>query len=283
VLVLLPIAVVELVAPLIGAGEALARVEAAASRVRALLHRPDPVSEPERPAAPSGRADLTLHDVAVGWPDGPLQVRGVELRVAEGERVVVTGPSGSGKSTLAAALVRFLDPEHGTYAVGGVPAGDLGGDAVRRSVTWCEQDPWFADSTLADNLRIADPAATDEDLWAALDAVHLGPWARHLPRGLDTRLARDAATLSGGERQRLALARALVGGRRAVVFDEPTAHLDPPTAAAVGRDLLAATAERAVVLITHDPELAGTGPLFELVPDADGPARWRGPGHLPGR
>ncbi len=274
VLVLLPIAVIELVSPLIGAGEALARVEASAGRVRSLLHRPDPVAEPDRPAPPPPRADLDLRGVAVGWPDGPLQVEGLQLAVAEADRAVVTGPSGSGKSTLAAALVAFLSPAEGTYRVGGVPAPDLGGDATRRLVTWCQQDPWFADTTLADNLRIADPAATDEDLWAALDVVHLDAWARRLPHGLNTRLARDAETLSGGERQRLALARALLGGQRAVVFDEPTAHLDAPTAAAVGRDLLAATADRAVVLITHDPALTAAGPVYRLTPRAGGPARW---------
>ena len=125
--------------------------------------------------------------------------------------------------------------------MGGTDTALLGGEEVRRLVTWCQQDPWFADSTLADNLRIASATATESDLWDALRTVHLDAWAERLPEGLATRLDRDAAAMSGGERQRLALARALVGGHGAIVLDEPTAHLDGTTATAVLTDLLAAT------------------------------------------
>ncbi|MEZ5140073.1 MAG: ATP-binding cassette domain-containing protein [Acidimicrobiales bacterium] len=276
VLVLLPLAVAELVAPLAAAGEALARVEASASRVLALLRRPDPVPDPTTPAPDPATADLELHDVAVAWPGAAPAVTAVALHVAEGERVAIVGPSGSGKSTIAAALVAFLAPVQGTYRVGGVDARALGGDGVRRQVTWCQQDPWFADSTLADNLRIADPAANDDALRDALRVAHLDAWLARLPDGLETRLARDASAMSGGERQRLALARALLGGQRAIVLDEPTAHLDEATAAVVLRDLLAATATRAVVVIAHDAA-AGVGERrYELVPgEPDEPARWR--------
>ncbi len=82
--------------------------------------------------------------------------------------------------------------------------------------------------------------------------VHLDRWADALPDGLDTRLERDASAMSGGERQRLALARVLLGGHRAIVLDEPTAHLDADTAAVVLRDLLAASSDKAVVVIAHD-------------------------------
>ncbi len=278
VLVLLPLVVVDLVGPLAAAGEALARVEASASRVLALLRRPDPVPEPASPAPLPAGADLALDGVAVGWPGGPLQVDGIDLRVSEGGRAVITGPSGSGKSTIAALLVGFLPPARGRYRVGGTAADELGGDAVRRRVTWCQQDPWFADSTLADNLRIAAPDAGDDELHAALDVAHLGDWARGLPDGLETRLARDAATLSGGERQRLALARALLGGQRAVVLDEPTSHLDAANARVVMRDLLAATADRAVVVIAHGDAAEALGPVHHLDPTDDGPSRWRPPG-----
>ena len=276
VLVLLPLAVAELVAPLAAAGEALARVEASASRVLALLRRPDPVPEPTTPAPDPATGDLDLHEVAVAWPGAVPAVAAVELQVAPGERVAVVGPSGSGKSTIAAALVAFLAPVEGTYRVGGVDARALGGDGVRRQVTWCQQDPWFADSTLADNLRIADPTADDDALRDALRVAHLDAWLARLPDGLETRLARDASAMSGGERQRLALARALLGGQRAIVLDEPTAHLDEATAAAVLHDLLAATANRAVVLIAHDAAAEAGERRYELVPGQPGePARWR--------
>ncbi|MFN8018054.1 MAG: ATP-binding cassette domain-containing protein [Acidimicrobiales bacterium] len=273
---LLPLAVVELVAPLASAGEALARVEASASRVLALLRRPDPVPEPASPAPLPAHADLALAGATVGWPGAGPQVTDVDLVVREGERVAVRGPSGSGKSTVAALLVGFLAPSAGTYAVGGTDAAALGGDGVRRRVTWCQQDPWFAESTLADNLRIADPTATDQDLVAALRVAQLGRWFDRLPDGLATRLARDASAMSGGERQRLAVARALLGGQGAVVLDEPTAHLDEATATALMADLLEATADRAVVVIAHGDAAVGLDRSYELQPTGDGPSTWHG-------
>ncbi|MGN6693051.1 MAG: thiol reductant ABC exporter subunit CydC, partial [Aquihabitans sp.] len=255
VLVLLPLAVLELLVPLSGAGTVVARVQASAVRVLALLQRPDPVVEPDQPAPLPAAADLALDHVAVGWPGQAPQVTGIDLAVAPGQRTLVAGPSGSGKSTLAATLVSFLAPASGRYAIGGTSAGDLGGESVRQAVTWCQQDPWFADTTGADNLRVARPSASDDELRAALGVVHLAAWLDRLPDGLDTRLERDATAMSGGERQRLALARALLGGHRAVVLDEPTAHLDGPTATGVLRDLLAATEDKAVVLIGHDADL----------------------------
>jgi ATP-binding cassette subfamily C protein CydCD len=274
VLVLLPLAVVELVAPLAPAGEALARVEASATRVLALLRRPDPVIEPEQPAPAPAGADLAFDDVAVGWPGGQVQVTGVDLAVAEGERVVITGPSGSGKSTLAALAVAFLAPRSGRYEVGGTDAAQLGGDRVRQHVSWCQQDPWFADSTVADNLRVARPEATDAELWAALESAHLDTWVRSLPDGLETRLERDASAMSGGQRQRLALARALLGGQRALVLDEPTSHLDERTAEAVLTDLLHATRDRAVVVIAHGALAPESTATWELRTHGTGPSTW---------
>ena len=274
VLVLLPLAVLEMLGPLAVCGEVLARVEASAARVVGLLRRPDPVTEPAHPRGVPDGAGLDLDAISVGWPDATAVATGITLQVTEGERVLVTGPSGSGKSTLAATLVRFLEPRAGTVRVGGVDVADLGGDGVRQSVTWCQQDPWFADTTLGDNLRIARPDAADDELWAALETVHLDEWARALPEGLATRLERDASAMSGGERQRLALARALLGAQRAVVLDEPTAHLDQATARAVLDDLLAAAADRAVIVMGHDESTSRITPAHHLLTRAGSPAVW---------
>ena len=279
VVVLLPLAVMELLVPLSGAGTVLARVQASAVRVLALLQRPDPVVEPTHPVPAPEDGGIELDQVAVGWPGRAPHVSGIDLALAPGERVRVAGPSGSGKSTIAATLVAFLAPSTGTYRIGGTPSTDLGGEHVRQVVTWCQQDPWFADTTVADNLRIARPAATDDDLREALGVVHLTDWLAGLPGGLDERLERDASNISGGERQRLALARALLGGHRAVVLDEPTAHLDGPTATHVLHDLLVATRDKAVVLIAHDADgdAANEGAAMrrvELRPTVDGRSTW---------
>jgi thiol reductant ABC exporter CydC subunit len=279
VLVLLPLAVLELLVPLSAAGTVLARVQASAVRVLALLRRPDPVVEPDHPLPVPDAGDLALAHAAVGWPGRPAQVSGIDLVLAPGERAHIVGPSGSGKSTIAATLVAFLSPVDGRYRVGGVASDELGGDHVRQVVTWCQQEPWFADTTVAENLRIARPAATDEELRDALAVAHLASWLDGLPDGLDARLERDASTISGGERQRLALARALLGDRAAIVLDEPTAHLDGPTGAGVLHDLLAATRDRAAIMIGHHQgpgvdDGRADGATYVLVPAPGGGAHW---------
>jgi ATP-binding cassette subfamily C protein CydCD len=166
----------------------------------------------------------------------------------------VTGPSGSGKTTLAMVLLRFLDPAAGTVTLAGEDITALDGDQVRSVVGLCAQDAHIFDSTLRENLRLALPegsAATDAELAAALKKARLHDWVSGLPGGLDTGVGEHGARLSGGQRQRLALARVLLADFPVVILDEPAEHLDEPTADALTRDLLAATAGRTVLLITH--------------------------------
>jgi ATP-binding cassette subfamily C protein CydCD len=264
VLVLWPLAVLEVVSPLATTGDSGATALASADRVVELLARPDPDPEPDQVlAAPprTGRGgQVTWQRVSLSWPGDATPnmparrvLDDVDLALSPGEQVVLQGPSGSGKSTFAAALVRFVPPVAGEYLLDGADTTQLGGDEVRRRVTWCEQEPWFADTSLGANLRIAAPEATDDDLRHALERVQLARWFDRLPGGWATPLGRNAVTMSGGERQRLALARVLLAGHEVVVLDEPTAHLDRATADAVVEELVAAVAGRTLLVITHEP------------------------------
>ena len=261
VVVLTPIAVHELVAGLAPAAQQLPRLRVAAARVADVLDRRDPVTEPARPAAlPAGPYGLRIRGLRARYrADGPDILGGVDLDLRAGERAVVTGPSGAGKSTLAAVLLRFLDPSGGTIELvgsdGSVELTHLAGDDVRRIVGLCAQDVHVFDSTIAENVRLGRPAATDEELWAALRAARLADWAESLPDGLETLVGEHGARLSGGQRQRLGLARALLADWPVIIFDEPTEHLDEPTAAQLTVDLLVAATGRAAIFITHRPEL----------------------------
>ena len=264
VLVLLPFALLELFGPLVAAAESLAPVGACASRLRALLDTPEGIDEPTDPASPPSTTDVELADVSLTWPGDDVAVlEGVALQLAAGEHLVLRGVSGSGKSTIAAALVRFLAPSSGTYSLGGIDTGTLGGAQVRRLVTWCTQDPWLADTTLRENLKLAAPDASDTELWDALERVRLAEWGAALPEGLGERLGRNAVAASGGQRQRLALARVALAGHRVVVLDEPTAHLDRETADQVLPDLLASLDGKSIVLISHDSSISLDGREFE--------------------
>jgi ABC-type transport system involved in cytochrome bd biosynthesis fused ATPase/permease subunit len=184
--------------------------------------------------------------------DRPAAVDGVDLDLAPGRRVAVVGASGAGKTTLAAVLLRFVEADGGTYELGGADVRRLAGDDVRRVVGLCAQDAHVFDSTVRENLRLARPEADDAALRAALAGARLLAWVDGLPAGMDTFVGERGALMSAGQRQRLALARALLAGFPVLVLDEPAANLDPRTADALTRDLLAAGAGRpATLLITH--------------------------------
>ncbi|MET7400988.1 ATP-binding cassette domain-containing protein [Dactylosporangium sp. NPDC005572] len=194
---------------------------------------------------------LRMEDVDAGWPGGPVVLRGVSLELPAGRRVALVGPSGAGKSTIAALLVRWLDPRAGRITLDGTDLRELCGDDVRRVVGCLDDSAYLFDTTIEANLRVARPEATAAELDVALERARLLDWTRTLPAGLATPVGEHGLALSGGQRRRLALARLLLADFPIVVLDEPTEHLDEPTAAALTGDLLAATHGRTVLLITH--------------------------------
>lgn len=283
VVALTPIAIHEVVAPLVPAARQLPGLAVAAGRVVDVIGRPDPVPEPAVALpVPAGALGLAARGLRVRYPGTLVDALVVtDLDVPAGGRVVVTGASGAGKSTLAAACLRFLEPAAGTLAlVGGEAALDVrasAGDDVRRAVGLCEQDPHVFDGTIADNLRLARPGADDAELERALDAARLLDWVRSLPDGVATAVGEHGARLSGGQRQRLALARALLADVRLLILDEPTEHLDEAAARAFVADLPAATQGRTLLVLTHRPELfegdAWTrGPEIRPPDDRENPA-----------
>jgi ATP-binding cassette subfamily C protein CydCD len=252
VLVLWPLAILELVGTLNEASASVPSLGGSAHRVLAVLDTPDPVSASSAKAAVERRPTVSLRDVTARWPHADVDaLDATSFELAPGSHASVVGPSGSGKSTLAAVLVGFLSPRSGSYRLDGTDVGDLIGDDLRRRVTWIQQIPWIADSTVRENLRLADPAASDDELRDVLRSVRLDEWFRHLPAGLDSQLGRGGSAMSGGEAQRLALARVLLAEHDVVVLDEPTANLDATTAAQVLDTVLDRCDDRTTVLLGH--------------------------------
>ncbi|MBO0980742.1 thiol reductant ABC exporter subunit CydC [Microbacterium sp. SD291] len=199
---------------------------------------------------------LRLRGVRAHWPGGAPALRGVDLDLQPGERVLVAGPSGAGKSSLAAALVGFLRVD-GEYSVGGMEAQSLSGETLRRTIGLCEQNPQLFDEDIRQNLLFARDTATDAELLDVLDRVGLGAWVRERG-GLDARVGDRGGLVSGGQAQRIALARALLRGFPVLVLDEPTAGVDPEASDALLADLLRAAGEQSVLLISHVDPPAGT-------------------------
>ncbi|WP_371095687.1 thiol reductant ABC exporter subunit CydD [Streptomyces sanglieri] len=277
VVVLTPLAAFEAVAGLPLAVQYRRRVERSAERVYEVLDAPLPVHEPESPAeAPASPFPLEVRGLSARYAGAARDaLDGVDLTLTAGRRIAVVGLSGSGKTTLAQVLVRFLDARAGTYRIGGVEAGALEGDTVRRFVGLCAQDAHVFDSSIRENLRLARTGATGEELRDALGRARLLDWADALPDGLDTLVGEHGARLSGGQRQRLALARAILADFPVLVLDEPAEHLDLATADALTADLLAATEGRTTVLITH--RLQGLEAVDEVLVLDGGRVVQRGP------
>jgi len=249
-LLLLPLALTEVTVPLADAGAVRVRVAAADRRLAGLISLEPVVTDPEHPVPAGPEPDVELHGVAAGWGER-LAVQGLDLHLAPGSRVAVVGPSGSGKSTLAALLLRFLDPVAGRVDLAGVSMPSLRLDEVRGRVGLVDDDPHVFASTVLENVRLARPGASAQQVEAALRAVRLGPWVDQLPAGLDTMLGDGYTLVSGGERARLGMARAVLADLPVLVLDEPTAHLDAATAESVAADLLDSSSGRSVVWITH--------------------------------
>ncbi|MCW2797961.1 thiol reductant ABC exporter subunit CydD [Nocardioides sp.] len=249
-LVLLPLALVDVVLPLADAGALAARTGAAEERLRALEHTAPAVRDTVARAVPRSYG-IDVRSVWGGWASDTPTLRDLSLIVEPGARIGVVGSSGSGKSTLAALLLRFLDPVRGEVDLGDADLRDLSLDDVRRTVGLVDDDPHVFATTLVENVRLADPAATDAEVEAALRQARLGAWLENLPDGLDTWLGDGHAQVSGGERARIAIARSLLARQPVLVLDEPAAHLDHATATELAEELLAGSRERSIVWITH--------------------------------
>jgi ABC-type multidrug transport system fused ATPase/permease subunit len=208
---------------------------------------PDRAATGERPTDD----ELEVSDVHYSYRSGRDVLRGVSLDLRPGERLAVVGPSGAGKSTLGRLLAGIDGPREGRVAVGGVSLVDLELAELRGQVALVTQEHHVFVGTLDDNLRLARPEATREQLLEALAAVDALDWAQRLPSGLDTRVGSGGFALSQPQAQQLALARLVLADPHTLVLDEATSLLDPRAARHLERSLAAVVDGRTVVAIAH--------------------------------
>jgi ABC-type transport system involved in cytochrome bd biosynthesis fused ATPase/permease subunit len=266
---LLALASFESVAALPGTARELPGILASGRRVLELTSRSAAVRDPAQPLAPpAGVPELALEGVRVRYsPGAPAVLDGFDLRLEPGARVAIVGPSGAGKTTVVNLVLRFLDPEAGRVTLAGHDLRAYRLEDIRRLISVAGQDAHIFATTIAENVRLARPEATDEEVRDALRAAGLRDWVD----ALETYVGEAGAQLSGGERQRLAVARALLVGAPILILDEPTAHLDADTARRLMDDVFAAAGERSVLLITHRSEgLDQADEVVALLPAAYG-------------
>lgn len=220
---------------------------AASDRIFRLLDMPEPPAG-GRPV-PADTA-IRCRDLRFGYEPGREILRGVDLDLPRGGFVALVGESGCGKSTLAALLTGRVKGWQGQVTMGGVPLEELDETGLLRTVTCLGHNAWLCKGTLADNLRLGAPDATDEQLWDALKRAKLDGFARQAG-GLDAPVAERGANLSGGQRQRLALARALLQDSPVYIFDEATSNIDAESENDIMSEIHRLARTRTVLLISH--------------------------------
>ena len=181
-------------------------------------------------------------------------IEALELAVAAGTIVAISGPSGSGKSSLADILAGLLEPDKGEVWIDGAALDTSRRKAWRGRVAYVEQEPFLFDGTIAQNLVWGHGNVSEELLWAALDQASAG-FVRDLPQGLETRMGEGGRQFSGGEKRRIALARALLGDPDLLILDEISAGLDHDNTQAIIGSIRAMQDTRAVAILSHDPML----------------------------
>lgn len=233
---------------------------AAAERIFAVLDEPAPVAAVPAVSSPlpdPGREPIRFEQVGFAHPGRERKVLdGFELTLQPGELTALVGASGAGKSTVAALLLRLLDPTSGRVSCGGADLRTVDLAGWRQQLAWVPQRARIFAGTVADNVRLADPGASDREVRRALAAAGAARFTTALPQGIETRVGDGGRPLSAGEGQRIALARAFLRDAPLLVLDEPTAHLDAETAAAVESAIVRLAAGRTTLLIAHRPTLA---------------------------
>ncbi|MBY4675704.1 thiol reductant ABC exporter subunit CydC [Marinobacterium arenosum] len=255
-LVLLVMASFEAVQPLPLALEQLSTTLAAARRLFDLADQPPLRPEPACPVELPNSHQLELVDLRFRYsPEQPPLLRGIDLQIEPGEKIALVGASGAGKSTLVQLLLGFWPLEAGQIRLGGQSIDRLPADRLRERFAVVSQHSHLFNATVADNLRLADPTASDEALQQACRAAGIHPLIASLPDGYQTYIGEGGRGLSGGQQRRLAIAQALLKPAPILILDEPTEGLDPITEREVGETLAQAMVDRTVILISHRPAL----------------------------
>jgi ATP-binding cassette subfamily C protein CydD len=227
--------------------------KAAAGRIFELLGTPASVSSGSLASVrPTGQLSIEFNDVSYSYPGSVRPaLSGVSLTLPAGSCTAVVGPSGAGKSTLVNLLVRFADPESGRITANGLCIEDLSVETWREKVALVPQRPYLFYGSVLDNVRLARPDATREEIERAVGLAGASGVVERLQQGYDTEVGERGVRLSGGEVQRLAIARAFLKDAPVLIMDEPSSSLDPESERLIGVALERLRRDRTVLVVAH--------------------------------
>ncbi|MGF0314523.1 ABC transporter ATP-binding protein [Nocardia fluminea] len=229
------------------------RAAVSADRIGAVLETESSVRPPRLPQSFKGdqaTVDLQFAEFAYPGAEKPV-LRGIRFEVAPGTTTAVVGSTGAGKTTLINLIPRLIDVTDGAVYVGGTDVRHVDLEVLRGGIGLVPQKAYLFSGTIATNLRYGNPAATDDELWHALEVAQAADFVREMPQGLDTPVAQGGTTVSGGQRQRLCIARALVRKPRIFLFDDSFSALDVATDARLRAALKPETADASVIIVAQ--------------------------------
>lgn len=236
-------------------------------------------AEPAQPILPQ-RFDIQFDQVNFAYNDERQILRNISFSLQQGQRCALVGASGCGKSTISRLIARFYDNYSGTICIGGVDIRQITSTDLLRRIAFIFQEPFLTADSIAENIRLYQPDATQQQVEQAAQAVNLHEFILTLPQGYNSPVGEKGTRLSGGQRQRITIARALLSEAQIIVLDEATASVDPENEAEIVQSLARLTEGKTVITIAHrlatiincdniivlnKGEIAGTGRHQELL------------------
>jgi subfamily B ATP-binding cassette protein MsbA len=229
----------------------LRKAEASLNRLEYILHSEDTVPEAANPTPlPRLRGEIEFSGVRFAYADEAV-LKNINAHIGAGESVALVGPSGAGKSTFANLVPRFYDVLEGRISIDGYDIRTVGKADLRRQVALVSQEAVLFGESVADNIRVGNPAATDEEVRAASKMAQAHDFIESLEHGYDTQVGERGSRLSGGQRQRISIARAFLKDAPIIILDEPTSALDAESEHQIQIALEELSRGRTVIIIAH--------------------------------
>lgn len=230
---------------------------AAASRLFEVIDSaPTEVDPPDAVELTNPRGEIEFKDVYLTYHTGKTVLKGLNLRINPREKVLITGPPGSGKSSLLKLIARFYEPDKGEVLIDGVDVRKIKTSSLRKIVAYVPQEPFIFNRSLRENIALANPNASMEEIIRAAKIAKIHDFIASLPNGYETVVGEKGVTLSGGQRQRIALARALLLEPKIVLLDDPVSNLDAETEEKLVEDLRDILKDKTAIIVSQRLSMA---------------------------
>ena len=208
---------------------------------------------------------IVLKDVDFSYDKKRKILSDIDIDIEKGKMTAFVGKSGCGKSTIAALLMRFLDADKGKITIDGTNYISISPEELRKNIVMVPQTVTIFTGTIRENLLIANPKATDEEMWQALEDVKLADWVKSLPEGLDTQVGDAGGKLSGGQRQKTGIARALLKNAPYIIFDEATSSVDINSEDEIWACINSLAPKRTPIVISHRLSTIGKADMIYVI------------------